>query len=95
VLAAYRDGTFAEEHAPRCHCLPSGRGPHRRASRTGGRRAAVPHNDPGTPGNGNWEINIAAMQTTRPEVSSWQLPQLDVNYGERAAGRSRIRASRP
>jgi hypothetical protein len=38
-------------------------------------------NDPGTPGNGNWEINIAAMQTTLPEVSSWQLPQLDVNYG--------------
>jgi hypothetical protein len=38
-------------------------------------------NDPGTPGNGNWEINIAAMQTTLPGVSSWQLPQLDVNYG--------------
>jgi hypothetical protein len=38
-------------------------------------------NDPGTPGNGNWEINIAAMQTTFPGTSSWQLPQLDVNYG--------------
>ena len=38
-------------------------------------------NDPGTPGNGNWEINIAAMQTTLSDVSSWQLPQLDVNYG--------------
>jgi hypothetical protein len=38
-------------------------------------------NDPGTPGNGNWEINIAAMQTTLPGVSTWQLPQLDVNYG--------------
>jgi hypothetical protein len=38
-------------------------------------------NDPGTPGNGNWEINIAAMQTTLPGTSSWQLPQLDVNYG--------------
>jgi hypothetical protein len=38
-------------------------------------------NDPGTPGNGNWEINIAAAQTTLPGVSSWQLPQLDVNYG--------------
>ena len=38
-------------------------------------------NDPGTPGNGNWEINIAAMQTTSPGVSSWQLPQLDVNFG--------------
>jgi len=38
-------------------------------------------NDPGTPGDGNWEINIAAMQTTLPGVSSWQLPQLDVNFG--------------
>jgi len=38
-------------------------------------------NDPGTPGNGNWEINVAAMQTTLPGISSWQLPQLDVNYG--------------
>jgi hypothetical protein len=38
-------------------------------------------NDPGTPGNGNWEINIAAMQTTLPGVSSLQLPQFDVNYG--------------
>ncbi|HSY05150.1 MAG TPA: hypothetical protein VK803_04350 [Steroidobacteraceae bacterium] len=38
-------------------------------------------NDPGTPGNGNWEINIAAMQTTLPGIASWQLPQLDVNYG--------------
>ncbi|HKF97866.1 MAG TPA: hypothetical protein VKB20_06390 [Steroidobacteraceae bacterium] len=38
-------------------------------------------NDPGTPGNGDWEINIAAMQTTVPDESVWQLPQLDVNYG--------------
>jgi len=38
-------------------------------------------NDPGTPGNGHWEINIAAMQTTVPDESVWQLPQLDVNYG--------------
>lgn len=33
-------------------------------------------NDAGTPGNGNWGINIAAMQTTTPGVSSWQLAQL-------------------
>ena len=33
-------------------------------------------NDAGTLGNGNWEINIAAMQTTAPGVSSWQLAQL-------------------
>jgi hypothetical protein len=38
-------------------------------------------NDPGTPGNGNWEINIAAVQTTLPGVSSLQIPQLDINYG--------------
>ena len=31
-------------------------------------------NDAGTPGN--WEINSAAMQTTAPGVSSWQLAQL-------------------
>ena len=38
-------------------------------------------NDPGTPGNGNWEINIAAMQTAVPHGSSWQIPQLDINLG--------------
>jgi hypothetical protein len=38
-------------------------------------------NDPGTPGNGNWELNIAAVPTILPGSSSWQLPQLDFNYG--------------
>jgi hypothetical protein len=38
-------------------------------------------NDPGTPGNGNWEINVAAMQTKLHGISTLQLPQLDVNYG--------------
>lgn len=38
-------------------------------------------NDPGTPGNANWEINIAATQTSLHGLSIWQLPQLDVNYG--------------
>jgi hypothetical protein len=38
-------------------------------------------NDPGTPGNANWEINIAATQTSLHGLSTWQLPQLDVNYG--------------
>jgi hypothetical protein len=38
-------------------------------------------NDPGTPGTANWEINIAATQTTLHGLSGWQLPQLDVNYG--------------
>jgi hypothetical protein len=38
-------------------------------------------NDPGTPGNGNWEINIGAVPTIVPGSSTWQLPQLDLNYG--------------
>jgi hypothetical protein len=52
-------------------------------ARSAGADAGPPFltNDPGTPGNGDWEINIAAMQTTLPGLSSWQLPQLDVNYG--------------
>jgi hypothetical protein len=38
-------------------------------------------NDPGTPGNENWEINIAAMETVRRDVGSYQVPQLDINFG--------------
>jgi hypothetical protein len=37
--------------------------------------------DPGTPGNGNWEINLGTMTTKEPGNSSYQLPQLDVNFG--------------
>jgi hypothetical protein len=38
-------------------------------------------NDPGTPGDGQWEINIASMWSiTRPE-GSYQIPQIDLNYG--------------
>ncbi len=37
--------------------------------------------DPGTPGDGHWEINIAAL-TTRDSVSTtYQVPLIDVNYG--------------
>jgi hypothetical protein len=36
--------------------------------------------DPGTPGNGNWEINVGAT-AARAADTSYQLPQLDVNYG--------------
>ena len=36
--------------------------------------------DPGTPGNGNWEINVGAT-ATRAADTSYQLPQLDVNFG--------------
>jgi hypothetical protein len=38
-------------------------------------------NDPGTPGNGNWEINIASMQSIARGVASYQIPQLDLNFG--------------
>lgn len=54
------------------------------ASSTGTRADAGPPfltNDPGTPGNAHWEINVAATQTSLHGLSTWQLPQLDLNYG--------------
>jgi len=38
-------------------------------------------NDPGTPGNANWEINLASMQTIARGVGSYQVPQIDLNFG--------------
>jgi hypothetical protein len=38
-------------------------------------------NDPGTPGNGIWEINVAAAQTVQRANGSYQVPQLDLNFG--------------
>ncbi len=38
-------------------------------------------NDPGTPGNANWEINLASMQTIARAASSYQAPQIDLNFG--------------
>jgi hypothetical protein len=38
-------------------------------------------NDPGTPGNANWEINLGSMQTLERGVGSYQLPQFDFNFG--------------
>jgi hypothetical protein len=38
-------------------------------------------NDPGTPGNGNWEINLGVMQVLRLHSNAFQTPQLDFNYG--------------
>src|SRR6202046_342904 len=38
-------------------------------------------NDPGTPGNANWEINLSSMQTIARDVSSYQVPQIDLNFG--------------
>jgi hypothetical protein len=38
-------------------------------------------NDPGTPGNANWEINIASAQTLSKPTAAYQVPQIDLNYG--------------
>jgi hypothetical protein len=38
-------------------------------------------NDPGTPGNGNWEINLAAVPTTVRGGASYEAPQIDLNFG--------------
>jgi hypothetical protein len=38
-------------------------------------------NDPGTPGNGHWEINVASMQTFSRGTATYQLPQIDLNFG--------------
>jgi hypothetical protein len=37
--------------------------------------------DPGTPGNGHFEINLAVAFERRPSEVSWDLPAIDLNYG--------------
>jgi len=37
--------------------------------------------DPGTPGNGKWEINLAVSFENRPNEISLNLPEIDLNYG--------------
>ena len=37
--------------------------------------------DPGTPGDGNWEINIALTTERRPDLRIYEAPILDINYG--------------
>lgn len=37
--------------------------------------------DPGTPGNRQWEINVAATAIHNPGLSYYQLPIVDANYG--------------
>ena len=37
--------------------------------------------DPGTPGNGHWENNLAISFEHRPNETSWDLPAIDLNYG--------------
>ena len=38
-------------------------------------------NDPGTPGNGNWEINLAIAPTIARDARAYQVPQFDFNFG--------------
>ncbi|MEY2479349.1 MAG: hypothetical protein QOI04_276 [Verrucomicrobiota bacterium] len=37
--------------------------------------------DPGTPGNGKWEINLATAFAHQPEQTSWDVLAIDLNYG--------------
>lgn len=37
--------------------------------------------DPGTPGSGRWEINLAVAFEHRPNETSWDAPAIDLNYG--------------
>ena len=37
--------------------------------------------DPGTPGSGKFEINLAAVLERRPDEISWDFPAIDFNYG--------------
>lgn len=37
--------------------------------------------DPGTPGNGKWENNFAIAFEHRPNETSYDLPETDLNYG--------------
>jgi hypothetical protein len=37
--------------------------------------------DPSTPGDGHWEINIAALSSSTSGATMYQLPLVDVNYG--------------
>jgi hypothetical protein len=37
--------------------------------------------DPGTPGDGRWEINLAAEGTHFGDAWHWDLPGADINYG--------------
>jgi hypothetical protein len=37
--------------------------------------------DPGTPGNGKWEDNLAIIFGHRPNETSIDLPEVDLNYG--------------
>ena len=37
--------------------------------------------DPGTPGDGHWEINVATLSSHTTRTTTYQLPLIDANYG--------------
>ena len=37
--------------------------------------------DPGTPGNGKWENNFAITFEHRPDETTFEVPEIDLNYG--------------
>ena len=37
--------------------------------------------DPGTPGDKKWEVNLATAFERRPNETSWDIPAIDLNYG--------------
>jgi hypothetical protein len=37
--------------------------------------------DPGTPGDGHWEINIATVANHTAGLTQWAVPDVDLNYG--------------
>jgi hypothetical protein len=38
-------------------------------------------NDPDTPGNGNWEINLGFLPVLRESPNVYHTPQIDINFG--------------
>ena len=37
--------------------------------------------DPGTPGNRHWEVNVGLIGNRNPSEGSYSIPNLDINYG--------------
>ena len=37
--------------------------------------------DPGTPGNKNWEINFGLIGDRNPSEGVYSVPEIDINYG--------------
>jgi hypothetical protein len=50
--------------------------------------------DPGTPGDGHWEINIAALSDHADGSSAYELPLFDINYGFGEAVQLKLEMSR-